>query len=145
MKRCLAWLFAVWMVVMLVGCGLGSHTYQVERDGRTFLVNPQEHTVSWDGEMVTYATGSDETADWVELTYPDGATFRRAWQDGQRSHTSGGGYDPARDVPGEVLLEVLSREVPTGEMDSWMAGAAAGRPSGRQTLRRYGLSYRHSG
>ncbi|MGE4276128.1 MAG: hypothetical protein AB7E30_03005 [Lawsonibacter sp.] len=126
MKRWLAWCFAVWAVVLLVGCGLGSRAYEVERDGRTFFVNPQEHTVSWDGETVTYATGSDETADWVELTYPDGATFRRAWQDGRRIHTSGAGYDPTRDVPGEVLLEVLSREVPTGEMDSWMAGVAVG-------------------
>lgn len=126
MKRCVARLLTVWVVVLLAGCGLGSRAYEVERDGQTFLVNPQEHTVSFNGESVTYATGSDYSADWVELTYPDGATFRRAWQDGQRIHTSGGGYDPEQDIPGEVLLEVLSREVPTGEMNSWLAGGAAG-------------------
>lgn len=128
MKRWLIWMMSLLMLV-LSACG-GDRLYEVEQDGQTFRVNPVERTVSWEGSagggLAVYSTGSDRESDWVELSYPDGSTFRRYWQDGLQHETTSETYDPARYPSGDVLLKVLSREVISGGTDPRMFGCAAG-------------------
>ncbi len=116
MRHCLTWILVLG-AVLLAGCGQRDGSYEVKKGESTFLVDPEARTVSWDGNQVTYAAGSDQGVDWVELTYPDGSTFRRYWEDGERLQRTSEDYDPARYLPGERLLEALSREIPTGEME----------------------------
>lgn len=123
MKRCLTWMMLLGML-LLTACG-AKGAYEVELD-RVFTVDPEGRTVSWEDCTVAYATGGDQETDWVEITYPDGSTFRRFWTDGERDHSASADYDPERYLPGETVLEVLKREIPTGEMDAGLMSGAVG-------------------
>ena len=128
MKRCLIWTMSL-LMLLLSACG-GDKAYEVKQEGQTFTVNPVERTVSWEGNdtggLVVYDTGSDRESDWVELTYPDGSTFRRYWQGGLQYETASETYDPTHYPAGEVLLKMLGREVISGGTDSRTFGCAAG-------------------
>ena len=119
------------MMLFLSACG-GDRPYEVKQEGQTFFVNPVERTVSWEGNdegsPVVYNTGWDQETDWVELTYPDGSTFRRYWQDGLQYESVSDDYDAARYPSGDVLLKALGREVLSGgsESESWMVGCGIG-------------------
>jgi len=128
MKRCLIWMMSL-LMLLLSACG-GDKVYEVKQGEQSFRVNPVEQTVSWEGNdtggLVVYETGSDRESDWVELTYPDGSTFRRYWKDGLQHETTSEDYDPERYPAGEVLLKALSREVISGGTDPRAFGCAAG-------------------
>ncbi|MGI5963408.1 MAG: hypothetical protein ACOX7N_06805 [Lawsonibacter sp.] len=124
MRRIMFFLLAL-CTIILTGCA-GASSYEVTQEGQVFQVNPQEHTLAWEGHIIHYAVGSDDTSDWVELTYPDGSTFRRYWEDGVRGQKTSENYNPEAYLPGEELLLVLSREIPTGNMEADTMALALG-------------------
>lgn len=102
------------LVILLLLCACSSNesgVKQVEYGGKTFVVDTEAGTITFDDQVYRYE-GSGKSA---EFTYPDGSTF---WwrQQGNMGH---GGWSADYDlgahgyISGDTLLEVLRELEPS--------------------------------
>lgn len=115
MKKSHVILLLLALALLLCACEEQDPTYQVEKNGITFTVDPETLTIS-DGKntyhyfYVGMGNENHMTYD-ISIYYPDGSTFQ--WRtevvDGVSSGGGEGsdGYDPDRYVSGEILVDIV--------------------------------------
>ncbi len=97
--------------------------YDVNVNGHTFTVSPDENTIS-DGSSVYHYTFSGNRAEYkIEIVYPDGSSW---WWDKRSGYSVGGwsdDYDPQCYADGSDLRDALLEQAPKapGEPKNWPA------------------------
>ena len=115
MKRFAMLLICFLMGLSLCACGAETdtdRTYTVERNGRTFTVDPAAQTIS-DGEYTYgYEVSAGGSSAEIEITYPNGAAYY--WTQRGSITTGGwsGDYDETRYVSGDILCDIVGRGAP---------------------------------
>lgn len=106
------------LFLLLAGCsGEQAGTYEVTVGENTFTVDREAGTISGGGQVCRYTAEGDE----IRITYPDGASYF------EERHTNGSTagwndlYESGSRVPGEVLTEALTQEVPKAPGEGGMA------------------------
>lgn len=116
-----AFLVFLTLILLLSACGESDNVYTVEQGNTVFTVDTENCTISYGSTAVitvSYILSGND----IRFVYPDGSYY---WwtQSGSMGH--GGWSDDYYDngyVRGDVLLDVLSAEMPDGDSGS-SAGA----------------------
>ncbi|MBU5625961.1 hypothetical protein KQI82_03280 [Oscillibacter sp. MSJ-2] len=94
------------LLALLCACGslTPSTTYEVSRDGWDFVVDTEQQTITCGGDVFQYTADGRS----VEITYPDGSTYFRTYDNMGWHGGWSDGYSEDRYIPGDTLVELIS-------------------------------------
>ena len=120
MKRIVALLLIVVIVVGLTACAAYvpyERTVSVSVLGDlTFVVDPLHRTITHGEDEYHYS----KDGSWVIITYPNGGIYREDLQTGQNGQIGTG-----KNMPGNVLVSVLTEEALAMEKEPWIVVVSA--------------------
>jgi len=102
---CLVLLFGL----ILSSCSVKNDKYEVAIQDKTFLIDTVNKTILHEGQIYKY----DINGPTITITYPDNSKY---WWTQQANGGYGGmsdNYDESKYVPGNILIEALTYEIPT--------------------------------
>lgn len=109
MKRFYFWLLAMVIALALCACGKPA-VYDVVLDEGTFTVDTENETITYGTYVIQYDLTGKSGGVRTQFTYPNGSTFYWESSGGMGHGGWSDGYDEARYVAGETLLDVLEAE-----------------------------------
>jgi predicted small lipoprotein YifL len=116
MKKLLLIIVLCLSLLLLPACGKKEPVYEVEYDGRTYVVDTVNQTVQDDDFTYSYEISHGGTG--ITIEYPDGST---SWWQEDGAVSYGGwsnDHDPSKyPTDGTVLIEVLEQEAPKQRSD----------------------------
>ena len=104
MKKLLLLFTGILLLISLCSCSETDEPYTVERERRTFTVDPGNKTISDGTDTYTYAVSGDKSNYRITITFPDGSTY---YENKSGSIGWSKDYNIHRPVDGGMLCSVV--------------------------------------
>ena len=114
------------VLLLITLCGCSSRVYTIEKDGKTYEVNHDTETI-YDGTYTyEFSYSADPDASYIEIVYPNGATYSESYGDGAGLVSGSEAFDEEGYIIGnkeyesayylcELIMHKDSLEIPAGK------------------------------